>query len=127
MPQAERVLDRSLSARPEPRYGISSLLLMAAIVPRPSSSLRSLEPPCRYRFAGPTSYYFPASRDSHGAPLGDVNPGDERDLDEPVGQWWVPADDGTAPALTQAVPEPEPEPEPVQPDGPQPAPPAIVP
>jgi hypothetical protein len=93
----------------------------------------------RYRFAGPTPYYFPASRDSHGAPLGDVNPGDERDLDEPVGQWWVPVtppgdeggkgdsggqgegqDDPGESAGTPAEPGPAP-------GGPQPAPPAIVP
>ena len=62
----------------------------------------------RYRFAGPQPYYFPASRDSHGIPLGDVNPGDERDLDEPVGPWWVPADDTPPPApwVTQPAPEP---------------------
>ena len=77
----------------------------------------------RYRFAGPGPYYFPASRDAHGAPLGDVNPGDERDLDEPVGQWWVPADDDAPAVEAEAAPEPEP----VQPDGPQPAPPAVIP
>ena len=83
-----------------------------------------------YRFAGPTPYYFPASRDTRGVPLGDIQPGDERDLDEPVGQWWVPAD-GTEPApwvtdedraraaMAAAAETP--------PDGPVPAPPAIVP
>ena len=83
-----------------------------------------------YRFAGPTPYYFPASRDARGAPLGDVNPGDVRDLDEPVGQWWVPAD-GTEPApwvtdedraraaMAAAAETP--------PDGPVPAPPAVIP
>ena len=82
-----------------------------------------------YRFAGPQPYYFPASRDSRGVPLGDVNPGDERDLDEPVGQWWVPADGQDEPpvsdedraraAMAAAAETP--------PDGPVPAPPAIVP
>ena len=77
-----------------------------------------------YKFAGPISYYFPASRDARGVPLGDVQPGDVRDLDEPVGQWWVPAGDSPA-AEPEPVPEPASEPAPV-PDGPQPAPPAIV-
>ena len=85
----------------------------------------------RYRFAGPGPYYFPASRDSRGVPLGDVNPGDERDLDDPVGPWWVPADsqpvsdEDRARAAMEAAGEPPAEP-PV-PDGPVPAPPAIVP
>ena len=84
-----------------------------------------------YRFAGPTPYYFPASRDARGAPLGDVNPGDVRDLDEPVGQWWVPADsqgvsdEDRARAAMEAAGEPPAEPP--APDGPVPAPPAIVP
>jgi len=78
-----------------------------------------------YRFAGPQAYYFPASRDAHGAPLGDVQPGDVRDLDEPVGPWWVPADgqesdeDRARAAMAAAAETP--------PDGPVPAPPAIVP
>lgn len=45
----------------------------------------------QYRFAGPGPYYFPASRDTRGARLGTVEPGDVRDLDEPPGPWWVPA------------------------------------
>jgi hypothetical protein len=83
-----------------------------------------------YRFAGPGPYYFPASRDARGVPLGDVQPGDVRDLDEPVGQWWVPADGEPPPgpesdeeraraAMAAAAETP--------PDGPVPAPPAIVP
>jgi hypothetical protein len=47
-----------------------------------------------YRFAGPGPYDFPASRDTRGIPLGTVEPGDVRDLDEPIGPWWVPASDG---------------------------------
>ena len=74
-----------------------------------------------YVLTGFMERYYPASRDAHGAPLGDVQPGDVRDFEEPPDQWWVPAD-GT-PAPDPAV---EPDPEPV-PDGPQPAPPAVIP
>lgn len=63
----------------------------------------------QYRFAGPTAYDFPASRDARGIPLGTVEPGDVRDLDEPPGPWWVPADSGEgearpAGALTASTP-----------------------
>jgi len=84
----------------------------------------------RYRFAGPGPYYFPASRDARGVPLGDVQPGDVRDLDEPPDGWWVLADsqpvsdeDRARAAMAAAQPADEPP----APDGPTPAPPAVIP
>lgn len=81
----------------------------------------------RYRFAAPLAYQFPASRDARGIPLGTVEPGDVRDLDEPPGLWWVPADaipaaEGAAGGGSGDGPVPSP-----VPDGPQPAPPAVMP
>ena len=69
--------------------------------------------------------YYPASRDAHGVPLGTVSPGDVRDLDEPPDMWWTSAepvsDEDRAREAMAAQPEPP------QPDGPTPAPPAIIP
>ena len=47
-----------------------------------------------YRFCGEVPYDYPAIRDTASVPLGTVEPGDVRDLDEPPGPWWVLNGDG---------------------------------
>ena len=81
-----------------------------------------------YVLTGFTGRYYPATRDAHGVPLGDVQPGARRDLDEPPDMWWVPAD-GTPATEPEPAPEPASEPEPPAFDvaAPQPAPPAVIP
>ena len=60
----------------------------------------------QYRFAGPTAYDFPASRDAKGIPLGTVEPGGVRDLDEVPGPYWVPADGDVGPSSPSAAEPP---------------------
>lgn len=86
-----------------------------------------------YQFTGLVETAYPFNRDAGGQPLGAVQPGDVRDLDKPLDWQWVPAGDGQAAAsglqnlagsetgilfVDAASPAA---------DGPQPAPPAIVP
>lgn len=77
----------------------------------------------RFVFTGLVSTTYPETRDAQDRPLGLVEPGDEREFDTAPDHQWAPADgqDESAPE-----PEPEPAPEPAA-DGPQPAPPAIIP
>lgn len=86
-----------------------------------------------FRFCAPSAYDYPASRDTKGVPLGTVQPGDVRDLDEAIDRWWAPSDgdedrgqgyesqdsseEGGAEDGEDAAPEPS---------GPQPAPPAVI-
>ena len=63
-----------------------------------------------YRFAGSIPYDYPASRDTAGRPLGTVEPGAVRDLDEPPDIWWVLND-----AAAAAEPGPAGVPQPVSP------------
>ena len=75
-----------------------------------------------YVLTGFMERYYPASRDAKGQPLGTVSPGDVRDLDEPPDMWWTPAvpvSDEDRAAMTAD--------EPPAPDGPVPAPPAVIP
>lgn len=44
-----------------------------------------------YEFTGLTPMTYPESRDAAGIPIGTVQPGDIRDLDEPLDHLWVPA------------------------------------
>lgn len=52
-------------------------------------------------FTGPIPYQYPDSRDTSGIHLGEVEPGDVRDLDAPPDRWWVPvpADQGDSERL----------------------------
>ena len=62
-----------------------------------------------YRFAGQVPYDYPAIRDTAGRPLGTVEPGDVRDLDELPGPWWVlndPAAAADPAAAPSGVPQP---------------------
>ena len=63
-----------------------------------------------YRFTDPIGRNYPGLRDSSGAHVGDVEPGDKRDLDYPPDGRWVPAD-GEAGNEDEPAPEPEPVPE----------------
>ena len=56
-----------------------------------------------YRFAGQIPYDYPASRDTSSRPLGTVEPGDVRDLDEPPDIFWVLNDAAAAAAAEPAV------------------------
>lgn len=47
-----------------------------------------------YQYAGLAGRSYPESRDARGVHVGDVEPGDTRDLDEPLDGDWRPA--GTA-------------------------------
>lgn len=47
-------------------------------------------------FTGLTAMTYPESKDAAGQPLGTVQPGDVRDLDEPLDHLWVPASGGEA-------------------------------
>lgn len=86
-------------------------------------------------FTGLVETAYPFDRDAEGRPVGAVQPGDVRDLDEPLDWQWAPAGDGGA-GGEQAGPAEDPAgvsetggpaaPAPV-PDGPQPAPPAVIP
>lgn len=60
-----------------------------------------------FRYDGLTLWNYPATRDTLGFLLGDVNPGDVRDLGEPPDSRWVPAGDGSERAAA-FTPEPEP-------------------
>jgi hypothetical protein len=90
-------------------------------------------------FTGPYASHYPEARDAAGLPVSDVEPGDVRDLDGPLDQWWQPAGagsqqdggqqpDGGEPAGGGAQQE-EPAPPGPSPDPgvPQPAPPAVPP
>lgn len=46
-----------------------------------------------YRYTGLTGWDYPESKDSRGVWVQDVEPGDERDLDEPIDDRWVLADE----------------------------------
>jgi hypothetical protein len=46
-----------------------------------------------YRFTWPTALTYPENRDAAGFPLGLVNPGDVRDLDEAPDHLWLPLSD----------------------------------
>ncbi len=77
-------------------------------------------------FRAPSPYDYPASRDARGVPLGTVQPGDVRNLDEAIDRWWVPVDgseghgqDESTEAAEGTAPDPAP-------DGPVPAPPAVI-
>jgi hypothetical protein len=45
-----------------------------------------------YRFVCPQAMAYTGLRDEHDVHLGQVNPGDVRDLNEAPDQWWVPAE-----------------------------------
>jgi len=85
-------------------------------------------------FTGPYASHYPEARDAAGRPVSDVEPGDVRDLDGPLDQWWQPAggggQDGSPPAGGEAQQEgsapPSPDPDAPQP-APQPVPPAASP
>ena len=70
-----------------------------------------------YRFTDPIGRNYPGLRDARGAHVGDVEPGNRRELDWPPDGRWVPADgeddedDPDPEAAPEPVPEPEPEPE----------------
>jgi len=49
-----------------------------------------------HQFTGPYPLTYPESRDARGIPVGTAGPGDVRDLDEPLDQWWAPAPDSPA-------------------------------
>jgi len=58
-----------------------------------------------YRFADAIGRNYPGLRDARGAHVGDVEPGDKRELDWPPDGRWVPADD----EADEDEPEPAPE------------------
>lgn len=72
----------------------------------------------RFVFDGPIAYQYPAIRDTSGIHLNEVEPGEVRDLDAAPDRWWVLVSDEAEPEPAADIPAP---------DGPQPAPPAIVP
>jgi hypothetical protein len=76
-----------------------------------------------FQFSGPIPYQYPDSRDTTGIHLGEVSPGDVRDLDEAPDRWWVPAGEGEGDGPGELAGAPAGSP---APDGPQPAPPAVV-
>jgi hypothetical protein len=43
-----------------------------------------------FTYAGPGGRIYPESRDSEGEMVGAVEPGDTRDLDEAIDQFWFP-------------------------------------
>lgn len=53
-----------------------------------------------HRFIGLVATVYPFDRDATGQPLGEVQPGDVRDLDRPLDWQWVPAGDGDSQAGT---------------------------
>ena len=66
-----------------------------------------------YRFADSLGRNYPGLRDAHGAHVGDVEPGDTRELDWPPDGRWVPADDDEdADDEDEPAPAPELEPAP---------------
>lgn len=93
-------------------------------------------------YTGLTPWYYPATRDAKGIPLGDVRPGDIRELDEAPDLRWRPVDQGRvadgaagdseqdkprgsgAPVESDGGPPALPAPGPPQP---VPAPPAVIP
>jgi hypothetical protein len=46
-----------------------------------------------FRFSGAYPRHYPESRDAQNLPVGQVEPGDTRDLDEPLDGDWTPAED----------------------------------
>jgi hypothetical protein len=95
-----------------------------------------------YRFSGLVSHVYPETRDALNHPLGLVEPGDEREFEQPPDHLWVPAGDGsggdggegTEPSGDSAAgnqdgtgEETAPPAQPETPAGPVPAPPAVIP
>jgi hypothetical protein len=74
-----------------------------------------------YTFDGPPGTTYPSSKDSAGVAVGTVEPGEIRDLDEPLDHWWR-ASDGEAAASPEASASPAATP----PALPQAAPPAQI-
>ena len=62
-----------------------------------------------YRFTDPIGRNYPGLRDAHGAHVGDVEPGDKRELDWPPDGRWVPADGEDDEDDPEPAPEPAPE------------------
>lgn len=85
-----------------------------------------------FAFSGLVPVDYPFAKDGRGQNLGRVEPGDEREFDTAPDQWWVPADGeasgtGSAPEPAGVTPDPGTEGDTGEPDGPQPAQPAIIP
>lgn len=93
-----------------------------------------------FRFVSPQAMAYTSLRDEHDVHLGQVNPGDVRDLGEAPDQWWVPAEghdddrgedksgidedtDGGSGTPEGSAPDPAAEPDPA---APVPAPPAVI-
>lgn len=46
-----------------------------------------------FRYSGAYARHYPESRDARDLPIGEVQPGDTRELDEPLDGDWTPAED----------------------------------